>query len=128
MNITIKFGTFQSVLLSNFSLNRDFSFFRPYAQKKHNIQTTLVVLDKNLPKFQSTKEKVYISIEFRIFELDEIRNFSLSNVDFLDQICPKWVILVYYRKGVFELGIFELGKLGIFGIFELGKIRKKISA
>ena len=63
-----------------------------------------------------------------MFELDEIRNFSLSNFDFLDQICPKWVILVYYRKGVFELGIFELGKLGIFGIFELGKIRKKISA
>ena len=60
VNITIELCTFQLLWIPNFSIKRQFRFFRP-----------------NLPYFWSKTEKVNITIEFDIFELVYVQSFSL---------------------------------------------------
>ena len=58
------------------------------------------ILGSGLPKwlFLVKNKKVDITMEFCIFELVKVPNFTLNNFEFWDQICPKWVFLVKNRK------------------------------
>ena len=58
------------------------------------------ILESGLPKwlFLVKNKKVDITMEFCIFELVKVPNFTLNNFEFWDQICPKWVFLVKNRK------------------------------
>ena len=58
------------------------------------------ILGSGLPKwlFLVKNKKVDITMEFCIFELVKVPNFTLNNFEFWDQICPKWVFLVKNRE------------------------------
>ena len=68
-------------------------------------------LDKTC-KIRSKTKKVNITIEFYIFEIVMVPNFSLNdNFEFLDQINPKKAFLIYKRKKmktISEFYMFEL--------------------
>ena len=49
--------------------------------------------------FQSKTDKIDTTIEFCIFELAFVSNFTLTNdFEFLDQICPRKIFMVKNRK------------------------------
>ena len=48
--------------------------------------------------FQSKTDKIDTTIEFCIFELVFVSNFTLNNFEFLDQICPRKIFMVKNRK------------------------------
>ena len=53
---------------------------------------------KNGSYFQSKTDKIDTTIEFCIFELAFVSNFTLNNFEFLDQICPRKIFMVKNRK------------------------------
>ena len=48
--------------------------------------------------FHSKTDKIYATIEFCVFELVFLSNFTLNNFEFLDQICPRRIFMVKNRK------------------------------
>ena len=44
--------------------------------------------------FQPKTDKIYTIIEFCIFELVFVSNFTLNNFEFLDRICPRRIFMV----------------------------------
>ena len=56
----------------------------------------------NLPPtgsyFQSKTDKIDTTIEFCIFELVFLSNLTLNNFEFLDQTCPRKILMVKNRK------------------------------
>ena len=85
MNIAIEFFLFKLVQVLIFSLNWQLKFFGPHSPTKSSC-------------FQSKTDKIDTTIEFCIFELIFVSNFTLNNFEFLDQICPRKIFMVKNRK------------------------------
>ena len=85
MNITIEFFIFKLVLVPIFSLYWQLRYFGPNFPTKGSY-------------FQSKTDKIDTTIEFCIFELVFVSNFTLNNFEFLDQICPRKIFMVKNRK------------------------------
>ena len=124
VNTTIEFCIFELNQVPNFSLNRQFWFFRPSLPKKvflvkkggkkehHHWMlhirinpgtifqlklTILISWNKFSQKgcFRFKTEKVNTAIEFCIFELVQVPNFILNwQFSFFDQVCTKRVFPV----------------------------------
>ena len=114
----------KSVLIKipNFSFNKQFWFlkqiFQPKTEKNEHhywilhIQISLSTNFQLKPiiaifwttfvqkgsYFQSKTDKIDTTIEFCIFELVFVSNFTLNNFEFLDQICPRKIFMVKNRK------------------------------
>ena len=117
MNVIITFRLFNLVLVPNFNLNWWLLFFwldlpkksfsgkvnptfflynfaySNWSRAKFQLKLTLLIsVEQIYPKrhFLSKTEKVNIIIEFDIFKVVFVPNFSLSwQFDFFDHICPK---------------------------------------
>ena len=84
MNITIDINIhIQISLCTNFQLKLT-TFWTKFAKKGSYLQ--------------SKTDKIDTTIEFCIFELIFVSNFTLNNFEFLDQICPRKIFMVKNRK------------------------------
>ena len=72
-------------LSTNFQLKLTIGIFRTKFAKKGSY-------------FQSKTDKIDSTIEFYIFELVFVSNFTLNNFEFLAQICPRKIFMVKNRK------------------------------
>ena len=74
---------------------------------KFQLKLTILIFSTKFAQkgcFYSKTEKVNAAIEFYIFELVQVTNFSIStdNFDFLDQICPKGKFLSETKKSEYH--------------------------
>ena len=79
------------ILLIRISLSSNF-------QLKLTIAIFWTKFAKKGSYFQSKTDKIDTTIEFCIFELIFVSNFTLNNFEFLDQICPRKIFMVKNRK------------------------------
>ena len=72
-------------------------------KNEHAIAIFWTKFSKKGSYFQSKTDKIDTTIEFCIFELVFVSNFTLKNLKFLDQIFPRKIFMVKNRKSEHHL-------------------------